>query len=148
MTPLQQLRAAIIATNEDIMKLQFGCEGYVKNDVRVRVFGVDGRVIFHTPQVNGVNTVFEEDFIILGRKIGIADVLLAIEKARPSEILQGHTKEARGSGWAIRATGQLIWLEYAYEYHGRDASWNLSQDDLNLQSEETITFLHSILCKK
>ncbi len=78
-----------------------------------------------------------KDHHSVGRKIGIADVLLALRLNRHEINFDFHIEP---QNFAICCD--------TLPQDERVAFWNLSQDDLALQSEKTKAFLHSILCKK
>ena len=77
-------REAVIAkireANPETMELSFGCEVYVKNGARVRVIGIDGRVVFFTRLVNSLNTDFIGDITIVGHPLHPHHLLIALQK--------------------------------------------------------------------
>lgn len=125
------VREAVIKAVPEIMELKFGCE-LLYGDVHTRFVdfndaGLKYYEIF--PLVNSNNTVHESEVIILGRKIGIADVLVALRKQ--SEYI-GATKAM---------TEALIEQRYIWVLQ----RYNLLDDDLNHASPETLQFLAGLL---
>ena len=142
------LREIICKANPEIMELKFGCEILVKNDVRTRVIGIDGRVVFFSPLVNNRNTDFVEDITILGRTIRLADVLVAVER----------TIKGNDIYWSVDTSGQIygtneldpVQLNNFPEIdhfikHTPGAKWNLLDDNLDHQTPECKKFLEEIL---
>lgn len=84
---------------------------------------------------------------ILGRPIRLADVLIAIAVAEARDKM--HWFE-------INAHGEMEWKESRFSSRWNEpqdrrvakCSWNLHKDSLDDQSEETINFLHDILCNQ
>jgi hypothetical protein len=118
---LHFIREKCIAANPEIVELKFGCEfENVKTGAR-----------FIIP----TNGYPNDNHKILGRPIRLADVLLAIENANGNIELAtygeplhiGHYEKPEREGY------------YSKAY------WNLRADDLEKQSEETISFLYELL---
>lgn len=120
---ISYIRERCIEANPSIKDLVFGCE--------VRYY-MDSSMIFCTPanEDDYVTAVYTknntlqkiediEDYEIIGRPIRLADVLGTVY---PDEITNTHLAIV--------------------------ARWNLKQDDLSLQSQETIDFLYSLLNKE
>lgn len=134
MNNLKQLREAIVKVNKDIMKLEFGCEVIVEFEN-----GETGPAVvveemagpsFLVKWEFGTEDIEHDHLIeILGRPIRLSDVLVAMKKI-----------ETWGHGWARMPDRELAELCFG--------KWNLLKDDINLQEEPTISFLHSILCQK
>jgi hypothetical protein len=129
---IQLIREKCIAANSEIMQLKFGCE-VISGKTQFRILAIkDGVGLYETD--HGTigdftrNTIFDE---ILGRPIRLADVLLAsgcntytVPKDR------FHSGDLLFSGdW--QTGGQIV--------------WNLRADDLEKQSEETISFIYELL---
>ena len=137
-TTLERVRAAVIKAVPEIVELKFGCELFIQNYMASVNLLEDRRGRCWIPEngepnsdfmaLGGSLTYFDEKHIkeIIGRDITLADVLRTIES-------EGRT------GFAVYQGGQ-IWLGGRYTM----LSWNLSLP-LHLQSEETLTFLGSIL---
>jgi|694.fasta_scaffold02962_14 hypothetical protein len=146
------IREACISANPDILKLEFGCRvvvevhsgGFVQNTPeKIEIVSISDGIILssssikvggHIKEITNVyadlGVYYVNDFNnrkgfvkiteILGRKIGIADVLLIAKKMNP-ELFHTHI-------------------------HSVVLMWGLLlNDDLNLQSNETIDFLFSLL---
>lgn len=130
MANLQKIREACIKANPEIVELKFGCE------VRLKVRGDQGVIIealripsngprgfvYWNKDMGEVRVLFADDFEILGRPIRLADVLLAIDT-------QGKSHHEVNGDECFLCSGL----------------WNLRQDDLSLQSEETLNFIASTL---
>lgn len=133
------IREVCIKANPEIVELKFGCQLFIQNYYISVTFIVDksGWVVTEKTQYpleylgssGGENLInFGKEHIqeIIGRSIRISDVLLAIGEAnKPMTVnVLGYMKE-----WT----------------HQKDATWDLKQDDLSLQSKETIEFLYELL---
>lgn len=86
----------------------------------------------------------EEDIEIIGRRIGLADVLIAIEESI------GESDDV----CVVSSVGNIGVFDYSilpetnfFDYYKQNINWNLKSDDLSLQSPETIEFLHGLLCR-
>lgn len=169
-----QLKSVIQAANPEIMELKFGCEVEMHDrDFAEPGYGITGNemgkgvVIEFSPggpvaesndeyddsarvysyswgivkSIDGLNTDEpggEDFYIILGRPIRLADVLLAIDKARKNIF--------------VRHDGVLFKWERFNEggsgHHGVESTyveWNIKDDNLDNQSEETKQFLINLL---
>lgn len=152
MTNYDQLKSAIQAANPEIMELKFGCELLdIRTDETAHVigevlyFGDEGdyelSLIAFDKKVDvpfkwggiGDERLFtadyktverKVDFKILGRPIQLADVLLAIRATEPKN----------GDFHKWNNDWQRIIVE-----------WNLKDDNLDHQSEETKQFLINLL---
>lgn len=157
-TNLEKVRAAVIASVPEIMELTFGCEirkvfwyktekdkkagnvdwmetGHHEGG-REGVIVKDGRADFLPMWVDygdqldfsiGPNDIVS--FEILGRPIRLSDVLRAISSL-----------DLRFFDHCHLTLGGTVCL-----MTGKDIYWNLTKDDLNLQSQETIDFLAELL---
>lgn len=149
---LTEVREAIIKANPDIMKLEFGCrlldethQSFGKADPITCLIADEWTKeedekpwIDHFREHSNRYTIAEirKRFRILGRPIRLSDVLVAIQKVPYCAFLSVHLSDDRRKKSKIELLSR-----------GRQAWWNLLKDDLSLQPEETINFLHSILCK-
>ena len=140
---IKEIREKCIEANSEIVELKFGCVvthprfglGYAteKPDDR-NIYSI----LFPSYE-RGYTTADSTDsrhrdvqFEIIGRPIRLADVLLVLDNKLPS------------GSW-ITACGHLC-------FHESDIDdelfvWNLHKDNLTEQSEETITFIHQLICK-
>lgn len=129
-TKLQYIREQVIKANPSIKELTFGCKFFIGKYPAIVVNTpewkwVDFMVSFSADLVPKYDRFLRENFKdgeeeikIIGREIRLADVINAL----PFE----------GREW----WGQM---SSVVEY------WNLKQDNLELQSEETILFLYNLL---
>lgn len=139
---IADIRKACVLSNPDILKLEFGCDVEYKPLRELRIPDRYGKYIGDGRGKDSVNIWFNgaetgsqkpytvflkgKDIEILGRKIGLADALLVSR-----------------FGWARNRKTRNIEL-------GQDCAevislWNLEKDDLTLQSDQTLSFLHSLL---
>lgn len=140
MSNLKQLREAIVKVVPGIMELEFGCEVFfIERKWLFAGFGKEkGTTMMLTdgkfPSTAYTTARFDKEstYEILGRPIRLSDVLVAIQK---SSYCDGYAE--------YEAVSELCWGGNQYLIR----KWNLLQDDLNLQDEPTIHFLHSILYK-
>lgn len=124
------IRQKCIEANPEIVELKFGCE----------LLGEDGSKLLFDPylvtysveRLPHILAKTESEFInfqtkeIIGRPIRLADVLLAIDAAKPQR-------------YHIAANGQF------YRAGKEGAIWNLRADDLDQQSDGTVSFIHGLL---
>lgn len=142
MTKLEELKKVIQTANPEIMELKFGCA--------VSGQGIDrGLVIDRTEpgtvvrvEVGNykVEEIVKADWLhtmkILGRPIRLADVLLAYHKKfLPKEDLM------------LKAVVDHVLNKIHKDMWSIVANWNLLDDNLDHQSEQTINFLWGLLCK-
>lgn len=144
MTNLEIIRKACIAANPSILDLKFGCE--VKNKKFGYTFFVsfcdkENEVVVYCPKE--FDNQFHHDSIehfeagkmeILGRPIRLADVLLAIESQKNVTVLI----DSLGCFMTVMPGEQPVFIS------ALKAQWNLAQDDLTTQSEETLSFLANL----
>jgi hypothetical protein len=125
-----KLKSIIQAANPEIMELKFGCE-YIdhKGDTMLYVrtspnhhYGILKRTMSNT-----LFSCVRSDVKILGRPIRLADVLLAIDKRYDGN----HFATAASNGWL--------------HFEGIRGFWNLKDDNLDHQSDETKQFLIDLL---
>lgn len=151
-----KLKQVIQQANPEIMELQFGCEienGYAAETNPHRI-GMFVQHIFRTARVNPgshIRLTNGKDFWetpknndklkILGRPIRLADVLLTLRKVR-KEIY-------------MRSDGIFFnWYKFASPESGHNEvkstyiEWNLKNDNLDNQSDETKQFLIDLLVTK
>lgn len=154
---LEAIRQKIVEANPEIMELKFGCWlwmnatnlaqplmklCYINNPIEYpdgnagcRFIDEKGNVKFfhdmHEWDITGDEP--EYDVEIIGRPICLADVLLAASKVKLFVASNG---------------GLCQWTEDENRYGEMRAFalWNLRKDSLDAQSEECISFLHSLLC--
>lgn len=84
---------------------------------------------------NGSNKEWWE---IIGRPIHLADVLLAI----------GQNIAVVGNGCFLEWGTHFFHGEKQGYWNQKNISWDLKNDDLTLQSEETISFLYTLLASE
>lgn len=145
---IKEIRQICIKANQDILKLEFGCLLHRKNKdkdygyyqvleqgsgfhpdflwVSSRVYG---RMLIRGDEIGSEQELSEKDirdkFEIIGKPIRLADILYAVKK-----IGYNSTEE-----W-FKVLGRFIDL------------YNLLADNIELQSEETVSFIHEVLTKK
>lgn len=81
----------------------------------------------------------EHKYEILGRPIRLADVLLAIDNVKPS-----LTDAFSDTFCGVRINGEFEMMSVGDSFSS-GVKWNLREDNLDSQSEETITFLAELL---
>lgn len=137
---LDKLKSVIQTANHEIMELKFGCEikykgkvtNYLGTFTKDHVLYSNDLYLDIHPPVNGNNQVFSgnEECKILGRPIRLADVLCAFNQAKVCVNAKGMFFHVNG------LIGEMI---------DDNVYWNLKDDDLDHQSDETKQFLTELL---
>lgn len=131
MNNLQLIKEACYKANPEIKELKFGCEIVAKKSNKTLTvagqYEGDPLVLDYFtgfPQVVVVDGYMNTDLVeILGRPIRLADVLFMIGKTK-------HVVAVDTDGDFIEAT---------------PAEWNLLDDNLDHQSQETLQFIGNLL---
>lgn len=157
----EQLKQVVQQANPEILELKFGCEVKYQGE-KTTVVSSETDFFAHrpnhtmgkaqymviTPSVHGNNTIYEGDLEvkILGRPIRLADVLLAVQES-----------DNKPMYFNCGSDGAFYEVDYTYpdgnhcviEHKGLGAGvgWNLRDDNLDNQSEETKEFLIDLLVK-
>lgn len=145
---IQIVREACIAANPKILELKWGCE--IKGNPKTE----DAEVVFTVTEYghsNFVQVMYQEDghpkfssfgenagFVILGRPIHLADVLLSMPGYSPGERIMGVDHEGTFVEWGKNSS---------FEYVKNIPQWNLRADSLTEQTTETLLFLAELLGK-
>ena len=149
---IDKLKQVIQKANPEIMELKFGCEilrykeepkdrkykvitdiGFAANKEKVWINSVPfGSMSLPTEILKSELADKTGDWIILGRPLRLADVLMAIKKAINNDDI-GHSD---GYGYIL----DLCYRE------GRE-SWDLKDNNLDNQSKECKEFLANLLIK-
>ncbi len=165
MTNLEKLKEIIQKANPEIMELKFGCEvevrmsddPYYKNGIYKAVVGriePDSLIVMFVDKENKrllklkktkSNYWATKKQIIksLGRPIRLADVLIAMNKAKIDSAIQDY-----GCFMLDREDeigDSIEWQEITS--NGERRHWNLQKDNLDDQPKETIDFLYNLLTK-
>ena len=139
MTPGQyeELKEIIQKANPEIMELKFGCEVrfnlYQEVFIYVRPIA-DGKYEIIKKWGKKICKVKLDEITILGREIRLADVLLACTKMSVPEI------DINVFGSPQMPEGGLL-----MKSKNGGGIWNLKNDNLDYQSEETKQFLFDLL---
>jgi hypothetical protein len=131
----EEIRAACIASNPEIVELKFGCDIRFAlteggGSLATVLFRYDGDYVtasyakFHNNKAGMVSRHLNK-IEIIGRPIRLSDVLLALKEYTDAS-----------------DTGKRINTERIVK------RWNLRTDDLEAQSSETLSFIHSLICPK
>jgi hypothetical protein len=137
-TTLEFIRQKCIEASPEIVELKFGCQ--VQWQGTKFVFNGDistDNTDYHLAGKRQIGVVGRNDYLsekdceIVGRPIRLADVLLAMDKFASSAIhVDNHG---------------CFFFASAHDVLAPTKAWNLRNDDLNEQSEETINFLADLL---
>lgn len=142
---IEKVRRAAVRANPSMLDLTLGCEiRNIKNNTHYYI--TDSNIVgsVHIGDFKAINTVTLEGYHgmhsadtieIIGRKIGLADVLLAIGN---SLLLQVDTE-------GFFYTWEKEDAEQGKGYCQSGVNWNLLTDDLTQQSDELLTFLCELL---
>ena len=144
MEKYQQLKKFIQERNPEIMELKFGCEVQLSdathNDpYKVRILARsqnDNPVVYHAVGMDGLGDCFCQPGLFdinLGRPIRLADVLFAADSASfpPGSLF--FNANYRGN------------LELSGLHGQQFVKWDLVNDDLDKQSDETKDFLIKLM---
>jgi hypothetical protein len=143
---LKTVRDACIRANPQILELGFGCEiigpfgkAIVLAKAKEHIEGAQKFVGQRYSVLRGRTSSFYARVAIkeiLGRKIGLADVLLAIDyhsNTHNIDVPKFFDVKEDMPNQALFLVGKIVY------------AWNLPKDDLNLQSEPTVQFLADLL---
>jgi hypothetical protein len=134
---LDTIRRKCIEANPEIVELRFGCKlRHDSGDMYTVVRKERGDWI-KTLELGDDDSVMLKFCEILGRPIRLADVLLAmrVEHSEYSVSSAGYFEE-----WSLNQPPDVFHLTA-----NSSARWNLVEDDLTKQSEQTIDFLYELL---
>lgn len=140
---LEAIRKAAILANPEIVELKFGCvvDFYKTNGTD---HSAGRRAVIQNDDLRGLllYTYGMPHFIdprnverVIGRPIRLADIFLAIKEKRDAEGLpriEEFLEKGRGYGW-----------DYLYAW--LIVNYDLTKDDITLQSPEFIDFAYSLL---
>lgn len=139
---IEIIRKACIKANPDILKLKFGCEVELNKESKsermtvVKLLDKTGEyVVTYQDGTQGLNQ--PDELKIIGRPIRLADVLVAMNADRENIW-----------GYYLGSDGYLcesIEGDFGTELESTPCRWNLKNDDLALQPDETLEFLVNIL---
>ena len=137
---LQQIREACIKANPEIVELKFGCEvehipfqreiyiGHTEKEIVFKKFSASHPYVFSTHNTKDLI----DDMKIIGRPIRLADVIFAVLSL--GERIGGQEEY-----------DDVMQVLFYVTNKSEERKWNLLKDDLNLQDEPCIDFLHNIL---
>ena len=127
---LQDIREACIKANPEIVELKFGCTVKFKGGKPHIIYSTapTSNFIYCVGRFRQLRSNIKE---ILGRPVRLSDVLLAIggesTSQKEQESYSVNLSKLCGFGWNV--------------------CWDLRNDNLDNQSPETISFIHSLLNK-
>lgn len=138
-TNLEKLKKAIIKEIPEIVELKFGC--FVRYGEKYEGLAVFENWISRTEKtIRVLDLIFGQQkelkhkwIKIIGRKITLADILRVLSKGDKKELMIEDS-------WGVDVGSYVV--------AGLLNLWNLSKNDLNLQSEKTIAFLTNIILKE
>lgn len=159
---LTLIREACIAAVPEIMKLKAGCLVKIKTGGMIKYKGESSNCLYAYVMAEKANkhtiivddgTEYGKEHIkeILGRPIRLSDVLVAIEVKRKEKKGWEWMIDGRGTFWTTNGSDiqniAIFWKEHGLKNHeeGYKIFWNLLDDDLSHQSEETLQFLSGLL---
>lgn len=140
-TNLEIIRKACIKANPEIMEIKRGCivnlnkqwidpefwdKDFIIYKTEADKFAVTGK---HQKSDIGVWLDKSDISEILGREIRLSDVLLALQGKEETDSWQFYLPD-------------ILWISFK---RGGAFQWDLTHDNLELQSEETINFLSELL---
>jgi hypothetical protein len=152
MDKYDQLKKVIQAANPEIMEPKLGCKvqsldnsKFPKADwtaiqLSKNHFGRGYDELCVSSPEFGVAGYDIKGFEILGRPIRLADVLSALQESNKETDLLNPPKRMHGG--VLKVEGGMLYMR-----HGNPVKWNLKDDNLDHQSEETKQFLINLLVK-
>ena len=137
MTNLEKLKKAIIKEIPEIVELKLGCLfEFDKNDTWGNTL-----IVYNEKCVERIKLNIKEEkykqYKIIGRPIKLADVLRVVWIVQPT--MEITDKDRVDFGAMVNVTEERA-FEVVQE-------WNLSKNNLDLQSKGTIDFLTNLICK-
>lgn len=150
MKNLEKLKKAIIKEIPEIVELKFGCEieielterhlyQHIKEVYLGESKGMNHYYYFKNGKKGVLRLAKYDEFEIIkiiGRPITLSDILRVLGKMPPREF-----------PLFVSVTG-CFYEDYKNDMSSVLAKWNLSKNNLDLQSKPTIDFLTEIICKK
>lgn len=143
---IDKLKQVVQAANPEIMELKFGCKIKVSIGTLISKYGRQDNILectiyaqshgdfMATSSYDPARIVKQEKIVqILGRPIRLADVLHALTNCAKYPAL-------------IDYSVGLVFFHFKYE--GDGATWNVLDDNLDNQSDETKQFLIDLLAKE
>ena len=130
MKSYEQLKAVIQAANPEIMELRFGCEVATPEGLKVLIGKSRTGCLLGNYRLGYSEPYLDRDIKSLGRPIRLADVLLALYGTMDPRAITVNTR-----GQIAIDDGRA--LVYCF--------WNLKDDNLDHQSDETKQFLVDLL---
>jgi len=164
---LEIIRQACITANPIILELKFGCEVELEEEYEYECGIFDKNFIFLSEigggriadtddcfdytlwlsskygQVFSLNE--KPDWKIIGRKIGIADVLLALNEKYDEYITYSCSNSGNFSKDTFFEGQDLNGYVEKYTQQPTKYFWDLLNDDINLQSKSTQDFIAGLL---
>jgi hypothetical protein len=141
MNNYDQLKKVIQKANPEIMELKFGCEvihGMAKWKVVATIPGKTSVLITNGDEQDWFQQDTEKRYI-LGRPIRLTDVLLAIDRRK----LWNETMKKELNYLEFDIEVEKFWIGHKITH--KSCLWNLKDDNLDHQSEETKQFLVGLL---
>lgn len=134
---LELIRKKCIEANPEIVELKFGCEVVLNlnNDKAVLLGETSSFLSGWFKTNNEIYPVGGHTFEIIGRPIRLADVIFAISK----NWVRDNSDKSRLMGTFVFFSDQQSKLLCTVSL------WNLLKDNLEDQSEETISFIYDLL---
>lgn len=139
---IENIRKEVIKANPSILDLVFGCKvetniypSYPITFIVVnKQYKTDVLICIAQNEDDDLRFISKNDVSILGRTIGIADVLLAIRKIP-------NRNERNKLDFGMNT--DTLWIGNTISHSSMD--WDLKNDNLEFQSEETLKFINNLL---
>ena len=133
---LKTIREACIKSNPSILNLEFGCE-VIFNTRKLFITGhalSDEKQVLIGDKFESKYFVKKSDLEIIGRPIRLADIVLAL-----------HTKLSPTQDLIFKEIADKVIQDIRNQIMEVVVRWNLKNDNLENQSEETLQFLAELL---
>lgn len=127
---IEAIRRACVKANPKIVELKFGCliSGYGHHLSEIVTVGEKYCSFLHSPDLVAQDRTktIKQDYEIIGRPIRLADVLL---------VFRGRSLKGCDPNETYPSRNEISILQ----------RWNIRNDDLSKQSEDTVDFIHELL---
>lgn len=128
-----KIKAACIKANPEIVEVRFGCWVATKSGAHRVLYTTKSETVVLDENI-GRPQILMESFAVIGRKIRLTDVLLAMH-TQQIRVQYSSGDDARID--YLRSVNPMTWIVAGI--------WDLRHDDLEQQSDELLDFFGGLL---